>query len=106
MRELDVPHLLDRAREQLEAADPPPDAIVGYWDFPVSSMVPILCRERGLASASLEPGDRLSELVLQEPFSHELAQVFVAVADAEELVTTYRRAVEAMGIVVDHDRRR
>ena len=52
--DLDVPGLLDRARQQLDAAEPPPDAIVGYWDFPVSSMVPILCRERGLASASLE----------------------------------------------------
>ena len=47
-------------------------------------------------------GDRLSELPLQEPFSYELAQVFVAADDEAELVATYRRAVEAMGIVVDH----
>ena len=54
VRHLDVPGLLDRARAQLDAADPPPDALFGYWDFPVSSMVPVLCRERGLVSASLE----------------------------------------------------
>ena len=30
------------------------DAVVGYWDFPVTSMMPILCREFGLPSASLE----------------------------------------------------
>jgi len=51
----------------------------------------------------VEAGDRLSELPLQEPFSYELAQVFVAADDEAELVATYRRAVEAMGIVVDHD---
>lgn len=39
--------LLDRARTQLDAFDQI-DAIVGYWDFPVSSLVPILCAERGL----------------------------------------------------------
>ncbi|HET7388224.1 MAG TPA: ATP-grasp domain-containing protein [Nocardioidaceae bacterium] len=30
------------------------DAIVGYWDFPVSSLVPMLCRRRGLPSPPLE----------------------------------------------------
>ncbi|MDR9437085.1 MAG: ATP-grasp domain-containing protein [Thiohalophilus sp.] len=30
------------------------DAIVGYWDFPVNSMVPLLCEKYNLASPSLE----------------------------------------------------
>ncbi|MFP4610458.1 MAG: ATP-grasp domain-containing protein [Thiohalophilus sp.] len=30
------------------------DAIVGYWDFPVNSMVPILCEKYQLVSPSLE----------------------------------------------------
>ncbi|MEU4965545.1 acetyl-CoA carboxylase biotin carboxylase subunit family protein [Streptomyces smyrnaeus] len=46
--------LLEKAESRLDAFDGPIDAIVGYWDFPVSSMVPILCRRHGLPSAPLE----------------------------------------------------
>ncbi|WP_181763972.1 ATP-grasp domain-containing protein [Streptomyces albidus (ex Kaewkla and Franco 2022)] len=46
--------LLEKAESRLNAFDGPIDAIVGYWDFPVSSMVPILCERYGLPSASLE----------------------------------------------------
>jgi hypothetical protein len=51
----DIPivDLLEEAREQLKTFDGPIDAIVGFWDFPVSSMVPILCAEYGLPSAPL-----------------------------------------------------
>ncbi|GAA4429047.1 ATP-grasp domain-containing protein [Georgenia halophila] len=49
-----VPELLDKAQRQLDAFDGSIDAIVGYWDFPVSSMVPILCDRYGLRSADLE----------------------------------------------------
>jgi biotin carboxylase len=49
-----VDQLLQKAREQLEAFDGSIDAIVGYWDFPVSSMVPILVKEYGLRGPSLE----------------------------------------------------
>lgn len=49
-----VPELLDKARRQLDAFDGTVDAIVGYWDFPVTMMVAILCGERGLPAASLE----------------------------------------------------
>ncbi len=49
-----LPDLLDKARAQLDAFDGTIDAIVGYWDFPVSLMVPILCEQYGLPSASLE----------------------------------------------------
>lgn len=49
-----VPDLLDKARHQLDAFDGDVDAIVGYWDFPITMMVPILCTERGLRSATLE----------------------------------------------------
>ncbi|NLU73860.1 ATP-grasp domain-containing protein [Streptomyces sp. HNM0575] len=51
---LTLGELLRRAERQLDAFDGPVDAIVGYWDFPVSSMVPILCNRYGLPSASLE----------------------------------------------------
>lgn len=44
---------LEKARAQLDAFDGTIDAVVGYWDFPVSSMVPLLCRRYGLRSAEL-----------------------------------------------------
>ncbi len=48
-----VPALLTAARDQLEAFEGSIDAIVGYWDFPICMMVPILCDEYGLPAASL-----------------------------------------------------
>jgi len=49
-----VEDMLQKARAQLDAFDGSVDAIIAQWDFPVTSMVPILCRERGLRSISLE----------------------------------------------------
>jgi len=46
--------LLEKAARGLEEAPDPPDAIVGFWDFPVSDMVPILARRFGLRGPSLE----------------------------------------------------
>jgi ATP-grasp domain len=47
--------LLDKAVRQLEDFEGSIDAIIGFWDFPVTSMVPILCRRLGgLCCASLE----------------------------------------------------
>jgi len=45
---------LRRAEEILHEFDGPIDAIIGYWDFPVTAMVPILCDKFGLPSPSLE----------------------------------------------------
>ncbi|RNL82477.1 ATP-grasp domain-containing protein [Halostreptopolyspora alba] len=52
--EIPLAELLDKAREQLRSFDGSVDAIIGYWDFPVSSMVPLLCEEFGLRSAPLD----------------------------------------------------
>jgi len=53
-----VEDMLRRAREQLDRfkADTGQsiDAIAGYMDFPVSTMLPLLCKEYGTPSASLE----------------------------------------------------
>jgi hypothetical protein len=57
VRRFDVPALLDAARRQIdavEAREGPVDAIVGHWAFPTTLLVPILCRERGLRSPSVE----------------------------------------------------
>lgn len=52
--ELDMPALLAQAEHQLDTFDGTVDAIIGYWDFPVSSLVPLLCEPRGLPHAPLE----------------------------------------------------
>ncbi len=54
IEEIPLAELLAKAREQLSAFDGSVDAIIGYWDFPVSSMVPLLCAELGTRSAPLE----------------------------------------------------
>ncbi|MDZ7801122.1 MAG: ATP-grasp domain-containing protein [Trueperaceae bacterium] len=46
--------MLETAERQLRAFDGPIDAIIGYMDFPVSTMLPILCRTFGTRSVSLE----------------------------------------------------
>jgi hypothetical protein len=48
-----VEHVLNSALEQLAAFDRPIDAIVGYWDYPISTMLPFLCEKYGVPSASL-----------------------------------------------------
>ena len=46
--------LLDKASDQLARHPGRVDAIIGYWDFPVSTMVPILCAAYRLRAPSLE----------------------------------------------------
>ena len=49
-----VEDCLALAEQRLAAFDGSIDAIVGYWDFPVTAMVAILCQRHGLPSPSLE----------------------------------------------------
>lgn len=46
--------VLDKARQHLKNYEGRIDAIIGYWDFPVTSVVPILCREFGLPGPSVD----------------------------------------------------
>jgi biotin carboxylase len=46
--------MLRRAEEELRAFPGRVDAILGYMDFPVSTMLPLLCRRFGLRSVELE----------------------------------------------------
>ncbi|MFJ6438382.1 acetyl-CoA carboxylase biotin carboxylase subunit family protein [Streptomyces sp. NPDC091416] len=48
-----VDGLMSRARAVLDSHEGSIDAIVGYWDFPVSTLVPMLSREYGTTSTSL-----------------------------------------------------
>jgi hypothetical protein len=52
--EIPLPDLLAEAQRRLELFDGPVDAVIGFWDFPVSTMLPILCRRLGLRWPSLE----------------------------------------------------
>lgn len=51
---IDFFETLHAAQDQLDQVDGPIDAIVGYWDFPVNMLVPILSRRYGLPSKDLE----------------------------------------------------
>ena len=52
--EFDIPAMIEQATRQLEAFDDSIDAICGYMDFPVSTMLPILCERFSTTSVSLE----------------------------------------------------
>ncbi|MGD8582362.1 MAG: ATP-grasp domain-containing protein [Gammaproteobacteria bacterium] len=52
--EIPVKHLYKGALEQLENFPGSIDAIVGYWDFPVSTMLPLLCRHYDLPAPDFE----------------------------------------------------
>ncbi|MFJ6698108.1 acetyl-CoA carboxylase biotin carboxylase subunit family protein [Streptomyces sp. NPDC091272] len=51
--EVSVPDLIEKATAVLDAFDGTIDAIVGYWDFPVSTLVPILSERYGTRSTNL-----------------------------------------------------
>ena len=62
-------HVLRKAEEDLHAVDGPIDAIIGYWDYPISTMVPYLCQKFGLPSASLR-----SVLLCEHKYWSRIAQ--------------------------------
>lgn len=49
-----VREFLNQAHQTLTAFNGPVDAIVGYWDFPVSTVLPIVRRQFGLRGPTLE----------------------------------------------------
>ncbi|WND39685.1 ATP-grasp domain-containing protein [Streptomyces sp. BB1-1-1] len=52
--EVSLPAVVEKAQKVLDAFDGSIDAIVGYWDFPVSTLVPILGERYGTRTTSLE----------------------------------------------------
>lgn len=50
---IDLLRLLEECERTLASFGGSIDAIVGYWDFPVTTMVPILCQRFGLPGAPL-----------------------------------------------------
>ncbi len=53
-QDFDIPAMLAEAEAKLDAFDGTIDAIVGYIDFPVSTMLPLLCKKYGTRNTSLE----------------------------------------------------
>src|SRR6056297_349072 len=51
---IDFDDLYRTAREKIDALDDGPDAIIGYLDFPVTSLVALLTRDYGLPGATPE----------------------------------------------------
>ncbi|GAB3733967.1 ATP-grasp domain-containing protein [Amycolatopsis oliviviridis] len=52
--EIDIVALVEKAQKQLDAFEGDIDAIVGYWDFPAATMVPLLAERYGLPHVPLE----------------------------------------------------
>ncbi len=52
--QIPVDELLDKATRQLDAFEGTVDAVIGFWDFPVSTMVPLLCGHVSGHCADLE----------------------------------------------------
>ncbi len=52
--DIPIADLLAEAESRIEAFDGEIHAVVGFWDFPVSTLVPVLCERFGLRGASLE----------------------------------------------------
>jgi hypothetical protein len=52
--QINFDEVLNAATRQLDAFDGQIDAIIGFWDFPVSSILPLLRTRYGLPTASLE----------------------------------------------------
>src|SRR5699024_4591228 len=48
--EISFTEILTKAQMVIDAFDGPIDAIIGFWDFPVSSIVPLLRQRYGLAT--------------------------------------------------------
>ncbi|MDT7728805.1 MAG: hypothetical protein QOI21_5381 [Actinomycetota bacterium] len=52
--EIPIKDLVHKARKELGDFVGEIDAIVGYWDFPATAIVPLLCEQYGLPSADLQ----------------------------------------------------
>lgn len=50
----DMEELMSKAVDQIDALDHSPDAIVGFWNFPVTCLTPLLAREYNLPHLPLD----------------------------------------------------
>lgn len=52
--EIPLAELLEKAKQQLDDFNGDVDAVIGFWDFPVSTMVPLLAAHAGTHGPSLD----------------------------------------------------
>lgn len=78
--EVPLPALLDEARDRVRSFGGTVDGIVGYWDFPVSTMVPILCSQFGLPAAPVESVVRCEHKYWSRLMQHEVTTAHPAFA--------------------------
>jgi biotin carboxylase len=52
--DIPIAEILETAESRIAAFDGDVHAVVGFWDFPVSTIVPVLCERFGLRGASLD----------------------------------------------------
>lgn len=85
--EIDFDALVERASAELDGASSV-DGVMGYWDFPTTSLVPVLQQRFGLPGASLEAVARCEHKYwsrrIQAEVVGELVPSFVAFDPAEE----------------------
>ncbi|RDD61041.1 ATP-grasp domain-containing protein [Ferruginivarius sediminum] len=78
----DVPKLIEKAHRSIDESGVRPDAIIAYWDFPSSFLLPLLRAEYGLSGPSLEAvlrcEDKYWSRVLQSRVQPELVPRFQA----------------------------
>lgn len=86
--EVSVPDLIDRACRVLDAFDGPVDAVVGYWDFPVSTLVALLAERYGTRATGLESVVKCEHKywsrLVQEEVASEIPRFGRVDLDAEE----------------------
>jgi len=68
----DIDEKLEDARKVLRESDVDPDAIICHWDFPVVSMLSILCVEFGLRAPTLKASLRCSHKYWSRLAQHEV----------------------------------
>lgn len=62
-----------KACDQLDAFDGPVDAIIGHWDFPTTTLLPLLAREYDLRGAPLESALRCEHKYLSRVHQERVA---------------------------------
>ena len=99
---LPLEHLLHEASERLVSFPGTVDAVAGYWDFPVSDMIPILANRFALPSASLASVLRCEHKywsrLEQARVVPEHVPAFAAVDPDEPAVRTWSRLAGRLGV--------
>lgn len=122
--------LMNKAVSVIESLDITPDAIVGFWNFPVIYLTPLLAKKYDLPHLPLDAlikcehkylsrkeqqkvipdmkikiwvdeGARLSEMYDQDSYSYKLASVYLGANDKDELYEKRERCFNLLNFKID-----